>query len=227
MNNDFQKMMLPLTDLNKVYNRENGELNTIRYFIGDPMQIRFDGNEGRFKVGEKGWLTETGAPLSMNVLGLRIFQGKPFEQYKEDEKWVELYGLTQNLAVFSILFRSGSASEFFKYVYYYGASPLDCRTTFVPVQRFNKEVGKQYWICQPDFRIHTEEEQAICDQLRDTLDNLYNTRLFNPSFHEIMAANYGGCAFRIVESGATTLKALNEPVDFGELGNPKGVKRAA
>jgi hypothetical protein len=227
MNNDFQKMMLPLGELNKVYNKKTGELNTIRYFVGDPMQTRFDGNEGRFRVGDKNWLTDQATTFTMDILGLRIFQGKPFDNYKDEEKWVEMYGLTANLAVFSILLRGGSASEFFKYVYYYGASPLDCRTTFKPIQRLNKDVGKAYWICEPSFAMHTEEEQAICDQLRDKLDNLYNARLCEPHFHEIMAANYNGCEFRIVESGVTTLKAVTDPVDFGELGNPKGVKRAA
>lgn len=192
------------------------------------MQIRFDGNEGKFRVGDNNWLTNQAEPFSMDIIGLRIFQGKPFEQYKDDEKWVEMYGLTQNLAIFSVLLRGGSASEFFKYVYYYGASPLDCRTTFRPIQRFNKEVGKAYWICEPSFQMHTEEEQAICDQLRDKFNCLYRIQLCDPRFYEIMAANYNGCEFRVIDGGVTELKLLDEPVDLVEIGNAKAVlkKRA-
>ena len=55
-------------------------------------------------------------------------------------------------------------------VYYWGASPIDTVLELKPLQRFSKEHGKQYWVVEAQFTLHTQEEQAICDHLREDIN---------------------------------------------------------
>lgn len=200
-----------------------GELKQIRYLVGDPLQYRFDGNTGIFRIGENNFLTRQGEVIKIHCLGFRIFKGRPFEQYKEIEVWTELYFLTENLAVACLLLRGASAIDFNRMVYYWGASPIDTVLELKPLQRYSKEHGKQYWVVEAQFTLHTQEEQAICDHLRDTLTDLFRYGLVTGANAILIEHNIRGCELTINHSAGVTLPEGNptEPDPFAEAEFPQ------
>lgn len=236
--------MLPIKDLETLYN-SNNEL-TVRHFPGDAaIQLRFDGNTGRFKYGKEDFLTNAGEEFAFNPIAFRAFFGRPFEQYKVPELWIELFGITQAKCTFRILLRGASSTELNRFAYFLNVRPTDTFLTLKPVMRHNKEFNKNYFIVSPDFQEVKKRDKDILSDLKCALyiysENLIKTDCEGKPYTTIIAENYcnedyiNENAFRYFQVSAEvpTLKVITQTVEKQDVvlvelpGNPKGVKKAA
>lgn len=189
----MKNSMLPIKDLETLYNEDNQIF--LRHFPGEAaIQLRFDGNEGRFKYGEKTYLTNPCEPFAFNPVSLRIFYGRPFEAYKTAEVWVELYGITEAKCTFSLLLRGGSSTELNRFAYFLNIRPTETLLTLNPIMRTNKEFNKQYFLCIPEFREVSKADKKIMDELKCML-HIYSSKLTglgvdNQPLVTILAENY-------------------------------------
>lgn len=236
--------MLPIQDLETLYNSSN-EL-TVRHFPGDAaIQLRFDGNAGRFKYGKEDFLTNAGEEFAFNPIAFRAFFGRPFEQYKVPELWIELYGITAAKCTFRILLRGASSTELNRFAYFLNVRPTDTFLTLKPVMRHSKQFTKTYYIVSPDFKEVSKRDKEILSDLKCALyiysDNLIKTDCEGKPYTTIIAENYcnedyiNENAFRYFQVSAEvpTLKVITQTVEQHDVllvefpGNPKGVKKAA
>lgn len=237
----MKNLMLPIKDLETLYNAQN-EL-ALRHFPGDAaIQIRFDGNEGRFKYGEKEYITNTGEELAFNPVAFRAFFGRPFEQYKTPELWIELFGITQAKCTFRILLRGASSTELNRFAYFLNIRPTDTFLRLKPTMRFNKTFNKNYFIVIPDFEPIKKADRKILDDIKCQLyiysQNFIKLDCDNQPFITLIAENYcnedyiNDNAFRFFQTKEElpTIHSITEIKDPQLLelpANTQGVKKAA
>lgn len=237
----MKNLMLPIQDLETLYNQANELI--IRHFPGDAaIQLRFDGNAGRFKYGNDDFLTNVGEEFCFNPIAFRAFIGRPFEQYQTPEMWIELFGVTQAKCTFRILLRGASSTELNKFAYFLNVRPTETYLKLKPVMRHNKAFGKNYYILTPEFEPVKKKDKEILEDIKAML-YIYSNQFIgvdrdNKAYTTIIAENYcnddfiNENAFRYFQVTAEmpTLKAITEQKDPELLelpSNPKGVKKAA
>lgn len=236
--------MLPIQNLETLYN-SNNEL-TVRHFPGDAaIQLRFDGNVGRFKYGNDDFLTAVGEEFCFNPIAFRAFFGRPFEQYKTSELWIELFGITQAKCTFRLLLRGSSSTELNRFAYFLNVRPTETFLKLKPVMRHNKEFSKNYFIVSPEFETTPKRDKEILEELKCML-YIYSSNLIKEDcegrpFTTIIAENYcnedyiNENAFRYFQVSAEqpTLRVITQTVEKHDANlvelpsKTKAVKRAA
>lgn len=241
----MKKLMLPVQDLTTLYNAHN-EL-TVKHGNGNAaIELRFDGNTGKFKYGNDLYITEANEEFTFNPVAFRAFWGRPFEAYQNEEVWIEMYGITQAKCTFRLLLRGSSATELNKFAFFLNIRPTDTLLTLKPMMRVNKAFSKTYYILSPEFKEVHKADKATMDDLK-TMLYIYSSNLIHDDFNgkpfkTIIAENYcnedyiDANAFQLLQTEVTapTMLSIVAPnlkiVDESLLAlpsNPKGVKRAA
>jgi hypothetical protein len=245
----MKNLMLPIQDLETLYN-ENNELS-VKHFKGDAaIQLRFDGNTGRFKYGDADFITNVGEEFTFNPIAFRAFFGRPFEAYKTPELWLELFGITQAKCTFRILLRGSSATELNKFAYFLNVRPTETILKLKPVMRHAKEFNKNYYIVSPEFDPVPKRDKQILEELKCML-YIYSNQLIikdcdGQPYTTIMCENY--CNedyinedafrfFKITENTPTLTSIIgdakgiqaptHDPLLLELPSNQKGVKKAA
>lgn len=243
--------MLPIENLEELYN-SNNELS-VRHFAGDAaIQLRFDGNTGRFKYGTDDFLTAACEEFAFNPIAFRAFWGRPFEAYKEPEVWIELFGITKAKCTFRLLLRGASSTELNKFAYFLNARPTETFLVLRPVMRHNKKFSKNYFILSPEFKEVPNRDKGIIEDIKAML-YIYSSQLIGEDFDQkpyttIIAENYcnndyiNEDAFKFLQAnentptiesitansaGLKTLKVVEDVPLLEMPSNPTGVKKAA
>jgi hypothetical protein len=234
----MKNLMLPIKNLENLYNSNNDI--SIRHFQGDAaIQLRFDGNTGRFKYGESEFLTANGEEFAFNPIAFRAFWGRPFEQYKQAELWIELFGITEAKCTFRLLLRGASSTELNKFAYFLNVRPTETFLRLKPIMRHNKEFNKNYFIVSPEFEAVKKSDVQILDDLKAMVyiysQNLIHADCDGKKFVTIIAENYcnedyiNEDAFRFfqVTENTPTLKAITDAELLQLPSNPNAVLKAA
>jgi hypothetical protein len=228
-----------------LYNDHN-EL-TVRHGNGDAaIELRFDGNTGKFKYGNDLYITEANEEFTFNPVAFRAFWGRPFEAYQNEEVWIEMFGITQAKCTFRLLLRGSSATELNKFAFFLNIRPTDTLLTLKPMMRVNKTFSKTYFILSPEFKEVHKADKATMDDLKAYLyiysSNLIHLDFNGKPFTTIIAENYcnedyiNPSAFQLLQTvvekpSMLSIVAPNLKVVDEELltlpANQKGVKKAA